>query len=57
MPLVEGMRPPTYLQSFNPEIKEIQEQTVEKRLKERPSGYWLIWRYTPCADIKPIHYC
>jgi hypothetical protein len=38
-------------------LKEIQGQSVEQRLKERPSRYFPTWGSIPCIDTKPRHYC
>jgi hypothetical protein len=38
-------------------LKEIQEQRVEQRLKERPSRDCPTWGSIPHADTKLRHYC
>jgi hypothetical protein len=37
--------------------KEIRRQSVEQRLKERPSSDCPTWRSISCTVTKPRHYC
>jgi hypothetical protein len=52
-----GMEPLKTLTQNCSCLKEIQRQSVEQRLKERPSRDCPTWESIPHSDTKPRHYC
>jgi hypothetical protein len=38
-------------------LEELQRQSVEQRLKERPSKGCPTWEFIPYTVLKPRHYC